>query len=87
MAKVIASEPRIHAVHIDDAMLTDRYVQRSALLGFRDTIVVRFFDLPEGKSTLAIYSRSQLGYSDLGVNRARIDHWLGKLAAEIARQW
>ena len=34
MAKVIASEPRIALVHTNDAALTERYVQRSALLGF-----------------------------------------------------
>ena len=54
---VIAAEPH-------------RYVQRSALMGFPDTIVVRFFDRAGGRSTLALYSRSQLGHVDMGVNRA-----------------
>jgi uncharacterized protein (DUF1499 family) len=62
-AKVISSEPRITAVATDDATLTDRYIQRSALMGYPDTIVVKFFDLPEGRSTVALYSRSQLGKS------------------------
>jgi uncharacterized protein (DUF1499 family) len=79
MAKVIASEPRITAVDTAADGLTDRYVQRSALLGFPDTIVVRYLDLPGGTSTVAIYSRSQLGYGDRGVNKARIERWLGKL--------
>jgi len=30
-------------------------------------------------STVAIYSRSQLGYGDLGVNGDRIERWLEKL--------
>jgi uncharacterized protein (DUF1499 family) len=86
-AKVISSEPRITAVATDDATLTDRYIQRSALMGYPDTIVVKFFDLPEGRSTVALYSRSQLGKSDLGVNRARIERWLAKLgeAAPVAK--
>lgn len=79
MAKVIASEPRVTAVDIADTALTDRYVQRSALLGFPDTIVVRYLDLPGGASMVAIYSRSQLGEGDMGVNKARIERWLGKL--------
>jgi uncharacterized protein (DUF1499 family) len=79
MVKVIASEPRISAVDIADDSLTDRYVQRSALFGFPDTIVVRYLDYPGGKSTLAIYSRSQLGHGDMGVNKARIERWLVKL--------
>lgn len=80
MAKVIASEPNITTAQIDDVALVDRYVQRTAVLQFPDTIVVRYVDLGLGeRSTLAIYSRSQLGYSDLGANRARITRWLGKL--------
>ena len=78
-AQVIAAEPRVTAVATDDATMTDRYIQRSALMRYPDTIVVRFFDLPEGRSTIALYSRSQLGKSDLGVNRARIERWLAKL--------
>src|SRR5262245_46165454 len=70
---MIAGEPRTSRVATDDAALTDRYVQRSALLRFPDTIVVRFFDRPGGRSTLALYSRSQLGHGDMGVNRARLE--------------
>jgi uncharacterized protein (DUF1499 family) len=79
MAKVIASEPRITAVDTADDALMDRYVQRSALLGFPDTIVVRYLDQPGGTSMVAIYSRSQLGNGDMGVNKAGIERWLGKL--------
>ena len=79
MAKVIASEPRIALVHTDDMTLTERYVQRSRLLGFPDTVVVRYIERSKGRSTLAMYSRSQLGRSDLGVNKARLERWLGKL--------
>jgi len=79
--KMIAAEPRIAAAGSDAAAMTDRYIQRSALMGFPDTIVVRFFDRPEGRSTLALYSRSQLGRGDMGVNRARIERWLKQLEA------
>lgn len=83
MAKVLTSEPRLTLVRADDATLTDRYVQRSAILGFPDTIVIRYIDQPEERSTLAIYSRSQIGYGDLGANRARIERWLGKLRQRL----
>lgn len=80
MAKVIATESNITTAQSDDAALVDRYVQRTPTLQFPDTIVVRYVDRGPGeRSTLAIYSRSQLGYSDLGVNRARIARWLDKL--------
>jgi uncharacterized protein (DUF1499 family) len=77
---MIASEPRITRVATEDAPMTERYVQRSALLHFPDTIVVRFFERPGGHSTLALYSRSQLGHGDMGINRARIERWLKQLA-------
>ena len=78
-AWVISSEARIARVATDDATMIDRYVQRSALMRYPDTIVVRFFDRPGGRSTLALYSRSQLGSGDMGVNRTRLERWLAKL--------
>jgi uncharacterized protein (DUF1499 family) len=77
---MIAAEPRVTRVATEDAPMTDRYVQRSALLHFPDTIVVRFFERPGGHATLALYSRSQLGHGDMGVNRARIERWIKQLA-------
>jgi uncharacterized protein (DUF1499 family) len=82
-AKVIASEPRVSVAEANEAALTDRYIQRSEHLGFPDTIVVRFLDRADGRSTIALYSRSQLGKGDFGVNRARIERWLGKLAKHV----
>jgi uncharacterized protein (DUF1499 family) len=82
-AKAIAVEPRVTSVDANEAELTDRYIQRSERLGFPDTIVVKFIDRPEGHSTLAIYSRSQFGESDFGVNKARVERWLSKLAGQV----
>jgi uncharacterized protein (DUF1499 family) len=80
--KVIASEDRVVLVEAIDQDMSERYIQRSRLMGFPDTIVVRFFERPAGQSTLALYSRSQLGKGDLGVNRARIERWLEKLTMQ-----
>lgn len=80
--KAIASEPSVERVAFDDSGFTQRYVQRTKIMRFPDTIIVRFIDLGEGRSTIALYSRSQLGESDFGVNRARIERWLEKLLKE-----
>lgn len=80
-AKVVASEPKVTLVEKNNAEMTDRYIQRSAVLGFPDTIVVKFLDLSDGQSTLALYSRSRFGESDFGANKARIERWLEKLAS------
>lgn len=82
-ARAILQERRLTLVDIDDRMSTDRYIQRSEKMRFPDTIVVRFLERPGGRSTIAIYSRSQLGKADLGVNRARIERWLERLDQEL----
>lgn len=59
------------------------YVQRSTLFGFPDYISVRFIDLDGDRSTLAMFSRSRLGQSDLGVNKKRVTSWLENLTARV----
>ncbi len=51
------------------------YVQRSATAGWPDYISVRAVAV-EGGAALAVWSRSRYGYSDMGVNRARVERWL-----------
>jgi uncharacterized protein (DUF1499 family) len=79
MTAVALAEPRTIPVyrHASPGLPTqDRYVQRSALMRYPDTIDVRFIPLTETTSTLAVFSRSQIGYSDMGVNLARIRRWV-----------
>ena len=59
------------------------YVFRSRLFGFPDVLSIRLSDgsarerIAEGALTeIEIYSRALIGYSDLGVNRARVDRLL-----------
>ena len=81
---MVARQPRTERVGGDLAALQYDFVQRSWLFRFPDTITVRFIALgvyhDAAQSTLAIYSRSHYGYSDLGVNRSRIDDWLAALS-------
>jgi uncharacterized protein (DUF1499 family) len=77
----VLSQPRVIPVyrHERPGLPTqDRYVQRSKLMSFPDTVDVRFIALSNTTSTLAIYSRSQIGYRDQGVNLARIRLWVDK---------
>ena len=55
------------------------YVQRSEALKFPDYISVKFIDLGDGTSTIAIYSRARYGYADMGVNQARVERWVKTL--------
>ena len=81
--RAIAGEPRLVKVAEDAAGSKLRYVQRTALLGFPDTIVVEFAAAGREGATIALYSRSKLGRRDFGANKARLQRWLRALAAEV----
>jgi uncharacterized protein (DUF1499 family) len=90
--RMIDGQPRVEIVQDDRVRVDDdqsieglvTYVQRSRLFGFPDYVSVRFVPVPalaDGRpaSTLAIFSRSRLGQSDLGVNEKRVTAWLDEL--------
>lgn len=52
------------------------YIQRSKLFKFPDYVSVRFIELPDGRSTLGVFSRARYGQSDMDVNKKRVDRWL-----------
>jgi uncharacterized protein (DUF1499 family) len=72
---VALSQPRTERIAGSVEGLHATYRQRSAIMGFPDFVSVRALPA-EGGATLAIYSRSRFGESDLGVNAARVDAWL-----------
>ncbi len=78
---VIRAQPRVTPVASDPAIRQYAFVQRSALMRFPDTVTVRFVDLGDGRSSIALYSRSKVGHSDLGANAARAGAWLRAIAA------
>ncbi|USG61870.1 DUF1499 domain-containing protein [Sneathiella marina] len=59
------------------------FVQYSALIGYPDTITVRFIELTDETSTLAIFSRAHYGYRDFNVNENRIKNWMEKLRSSL----
>ncbi len=81
--KVVSREPRITMLANDDPLLEAEFVQRSNVFKFPDRITVRFLPLAGGRSTLAVYSRSVFGYTDLGANQRRVERWLRNLGKEL----
>ncbi len=61
------------------------YEQRTKWLRFPDRLTVEVVALEGGKSSLAIYSRSKYGYSDMGLNEARVSGLLNKLTARLPK--
>lgn len=75
MTAHVLAQPGAVPVYRDDRPglpVQDRYVFRSARMQFPDTVDIRFIPLTERSATVAIYSRSQLGIRDFGVNMARV---------------
>jgi uncharacterized protein (DUF1499 family) len=81
IAQAAASEP--NTVLIGSTETQDRFLVRTRLMRFPDTVVAQVFERGEGASTLALYSRSQIGRSDLGVNLRRLKRWLGRIDALV----
>ncbi|GMG84866.1 DUF1499 domain-containing protein [Paralimibaculum aggregatum] len=81
--RVAMAEPRVTVVAGSPEALHVTYVQRSAVFGFPDYISVRAVPVGGGAG-LALWSRARFGYSDMGVNAARVSRWLGALGVRGA---
>jgi uncharacterized protein (DUF1499 family) len=79
VVETLTQEPRTELVASTADGLRMVFVQRSLLFRFPDTVNIEVLPAAGGKSLLAIYSRSNYGYGDLGVNLARVQDWLAKI--------
>jgi uncharacterized protein (DUF1499 family) len=68
----------------DNEYLHDRFVVRTVWLRFPDTVDVEIFPLDADHATLAVYSRSQLGFWDIGTNLRRVRALLAALGPGVA---
>ncbi|NOX40723.1 MAG: DUF1499 domain-containing protein [Alphaproteobacteria bacterium] len=76
---MVMSEPRVSRLAGSAAELWVTYLVRTKWMGYPDYVSVKFVAISNTRSTLAIFSRSRFGKSDLGVNRARVQGWLVRL--------
>ncbi|GGK35560.1 DUF1499 domain-containing protein [Salinarimonas ramus] len=86
VVEVASAEPRTDIVYASIREETDRFVARTGLMRYPDTIAARIYGAGPGRSRLALYSRSQIGYSDMGVNRARLERWLEEIERRVAAE-
>jgi uncharacterized protein (DUF1499 family) len=80
---VAQAQPRVFVAAEYPDRMQSHYVARSAVFNFPDLVTVQVAAAGESAGTVAIYSRSVYGYSDLGVNRSRIATWLRALQATL----
>jgi uncharacterized protein (DUF1499 family) len=83
--EVIDAQRNVELVAEDRGRRRLTYIQRSVMLRFPDIVTVEFMPLGDGRSSLAIDSRSRYGKGDFGVNRRRVKEWLA-LLVEMTRQ-
>ena len=72
MSELIASERRWGKLEADPDQLRIKFVATTGLMRFKDDVDIEVIPVEDGKATFAIYSRSRVGYSDLGANRKRV---------------
>lgn len=76
---IISADRSFSRLLTDADTLRLKFVATTGLMRFKDDVDIEVIPLGEGKSTLAIYSRSRVGYSDLGANRKRVTKLIAKL--------
>jgi uncharacterized protein (DUF1499 family) len=81
--EVLAAQPRVTVIAIDETRLLLLAQDRTPLLGFVDTISIRVLPAADAGSTFAAYSRSNLGLGDLGTNRRRLEEWIAALERRL----
>jgi uncharacterized protein (DUF1499 family) len=66
----------------DDAGMRLKFVAVTPFMRFRDDVDAQVLSAAGGGSTIAIYSRSRVGYSDLGKNLKRVEAIVDSLRAK-----
>lgn len=83
---VVLARPRTRRVagSVGSGHMT--YLARTPIMGYPDYVSIRVYATELG-SSLAVFSRSRFGRSDLGANRARMAEWMAAIdAAARARE-
>jgi uncharacterized protein (DUF1499 family) len=78
----LEAEAKATGIETDEGRLALRYTEQ--VLVFRDDVDVNVVP-SEGGSSLAVFSRSRVGYGDFGVNRRRARNLIAALQSKLAR--
>ena len=85
LREIALAEPMTELVGSAADMARDRFVQRTPLMRYPDTVVVEFLPAGEATTTMAAYSRSLIGYSDRDENGKRLNRWIAALDEKFPR--
>jgi uncharacterized protein (DUF1499 family) len=83
-AKAAVSDlPRTEEIRADEGERAIAFIAKTKLMGFKDDVDIRVLPA-EGGSSLAVYSRSRIGKSDLGANKKRVEALLNEIEARVS---
>lgn len=77
--RILAATPRTEILARSPDGLQIEAAEHSRLFRFVDRISLRAVPLAGDRSALALFSRSLVGYWDLGVNRARVTRVIARI--------
>lgn len=83
---IMAGKSQFQQLKSGDYSAQRQYEERSKLIGFPDRMSVQFLTVSPTSSSVAIYSRSKYGYSDLGVNETRVVRLMSELKAKLEQR-
>ena len=86
LKRVMLSRPRTKLIEEEPSCRAIEVRERSRFLRFADDITVEVIAEGDASSTIAIYSRSRFGRSDLGANRRRVWQLLQSLGHDLANR-
>lgn len=67
---------------MDPAINQFDFLENDPSMRMPDVVTVQTFDLGQGKSAIAIYSRSLHSFADKGSNRKRVQRWLAMITPQ-----
>ncbi len=79
LSEIISAERRWGSIETDAEQLRLKFIATTGLMRFKDDVDIEVIPVDDGHATLAIYSRSRVGYSDLGANRKRVMDLIGRM--------
>ena len=80
---VLEDAPRVSVIAADEPRLLLLAQDRTPVLRFVDTVSLHVLPAADGGSTFAAYSHSEIGYSDLGTNRRRLEEWIEEVERRL----
>lgn len=80
LTEIVTAERRWSRLESDAESRRLKFVATTGLMRFRDDIDIEVIPVDNSHSTLAIYSRSRVGYSDLGTNRKRVNELIHRVS-------